>query len=575
MYRNVILDFISNNHKTLISNEYLQMTFVFLQFDVDDLGKFGIDIGNIMIYHVKEPYVFEKQYDIGKLAGTIIEILLTSKEPLTFLYDEVTFEINDPFYLKDLRKQTFKSLTVYPIIENEQIVGFALIYSNKVKPVYELTNNKLLNLKRKLEKDFVNVVENSIKDMIWQEENQYVIVQSVEKEYYCNDSVKKALHLMNNNVDKTSSTYKRVKSFTMQMHKIEKDNLTVFYLLPALNKVDLDSGYYPISNINKHGFNVNFALIYARDVNSSIEFNKLQDLLTDYIDKYLPETIFNFYLSDANAIVIVINKQLNKKLQIELDYALKKIYHIVLNTPTDISLLTNLEEIVHYLDKVMPQSFKFEEYSNYLNSQNKQILTCDLNYFNTNKVLVKVDEQKVIGDVVISPIDNYYIQSAYDMFENRMIEEMDKIPLNKYSAPVFTILLTSTLKRKVIESLKKIITKYKSTKLIIHLPLISDLDTKTCFEQIVKLKNMGFVLIADSTIFMNIKKNICLKEMDAIIIRKFECDDSIYANNYFNQDLFKKYYQEGMVVIYEGIPQEVDVEMINELSCIIIDKENN
>ena len=122
--------FKQNNHKTLISNEYLQMTFVFLQFDVDDLGKFGIDIGNIMIYHVKEPYVFEKQYDIGKLAGTIIEILLTSKEPLTFLYDEVTFEINDPFYLKDLRKQTFKSLTVYPIIENEQIVGFALIYSN-------------------------------------------------------------------------------------------------------------------------------------------------------------------------------------------------------------------------------------------------------------------------------------------------------------------------------------------------------------------------------------------------------------------------------------------------------------
>ena len=40
MYRNVILDFISNNNKTLISNEYLQMTLVFLQFDVDDLGKF-------------------------------------------------------------------------------------------------------------------------------------------------------------------------------------------------------------------------------------------------------------------------------------------------------------------------------------------------------------------------------------------------------------------------------------------------------------------------------------------------------------------------------------------------------
>ena len=49
----------------------------------------------------------------------------------------------------------------------------------------------------------------------------------------------------------------------------------------------------------------------------------------------------------------------------------------------------------------------------------------------------------------------------------------------------------------------------------------------------------------------------------------FECKTTEDIQN------FKKYYQEGMVVIYEGIPQEVDVEMINELSCIIIDKENN
>lgn len=575
MYRNVILDFISNNHKTLILNEYLQMTFVFLQFDVDNLGRFKKNIGDIMIYHVKEPYVFEKQYDIGKLSGSVIEIFLNNKETVTFLYDEVTFEVNDPFYLKDLRKQTFKSLTVLPIIENEQTVGFSLIYSNKIKPLYELTNNKLLSLKHKLEKDFENVLENMVKDAIWKEESQYIIVQFNGNEYYCNDSVKKALHLLKNNIDKNSSSYKRVRSFTMQMHKINKDDMTIFYLLPSLNKIDLDLGYYPIKNINKHGFSEKFAMIYVREAIENDGLSKLHEQLFEFIDKNLPEALYNFYLSDHNAIVVVINMNINKKLQMELDYILKKIYHVVLNATTDISALTNLNEIVNYLDMVMPQTFKFEDYSEYLNGKNKQILSCDLNYFNSNKVLLKVDEQRVIGEVVILPIDNYYIQSAYDIFESRMIEEMDKIPLNKYNAPVFTILLTSTLKRKVMESLKKIIANYKNAKLIVHIPPICDLNTQVCFEQIVKLKNMGFVLIADSTIFMDIKRNICLKEMDAILIRKFECDESFYANNDFNQILFEKYYQEGMVVVYYGIPQEADVKAINELSCVIIDKENN
>lgn len=32
------------------------------------------------------------------------------------------------------------------------------------------------------------------------------------------------------------------------------------------------------------------------------------------------------------------------------------------------------------------------------------------------------------------------------------------------------------------------------------------------------------------------------------------------------------YYEYGKVVIFEGIPKECDVELINELTCLIIDK---
>lgn len=48
--------------------------------------------------------------------------------------------------------------------------------------------------------------------------------------------------------------------------------------------------------------------------------------------------------------------------------------------------------------------------------------------------------------------------------------------------------------------------------------------------------------------------------------------NSLISNNPFNQRLFNMYYEYGKVVIFEGIPKECDVELINELTCLIIDK---
>ena len=53
---------------------------------------------------------------------------------------------------------------------------------------------------------------------------------------------------------------------------------------------------------------------------------------------------------------------------------------------------------------------------------------------------------------------------------------------------------------------------------------------------------------------------------------KNELTNSLISNNPFNQRLFNMYYEYGKVVIFEGIPKECDVELINELTCLIIDK---
>ena len=110
--------------------------------------------------------------------------------------------------------------------------------------------------------------------------------------------------------------------------------------------------------------------------------------------------------------------------------------------------------------------------------------------------------------------------------------------------------------------------------MILHSPVIKDFITQEVYEIINKLHNLGFTLIADSTIFMNLKLNVTMKWIDAIIIRKNECDESIYEQHLFNQNLFNTYYSEGKVLIFEDIPSENDIEMINELTCLFVPKEN-
>ena len=64
-----------------------------------------------------------------------------------------------------------------------------------------------------------------------------------------------------------------------------------------------------------------------------------------------------------------------------------------------------------------------------------------------------------------------------------------------------------------------------------------------------------------------------LKIADAVLIRKNECKHSITMSNPFNKCLFDEYYEHSKVVIFEAIPSETDASLINELTCLVIDKD--
>ena len=83
---------------------------------------------------------------------------------------------------------------------------------------------------------------------------------------------------------------------------------------------------------------------------------------------------------------------------------------------------------------------------------------------------------------------------------------------------------------------------------------------------------MGFIVIVDSTIYMNLQYNIALSLVDALLIRKQESLHSLLNHNPLNQVIFKEMYQQNKVIIFETIPTEEDLEMINELTCLIVER---
>ena len=86
------------------------------------------------------------------------------------------------------------------------------------------------------------------------------------------------------------------------------------------------------------------------------------------------------------------------------------------------------------------------------------------------------------------------------------------------------------------------------------------------------IKELGFIIVVDSSIFMNLEYNLCLKIADAVLIREKEVENSLLSGNFVNQNFFQMLYDNGIVVIMEKIPLEEDQELINELTCLIVDQ---
>lgn len=581
MYRNLILDFMSQYRDQFINNQCTELCFVFFNESKADLGLVCGTNLELTVYHVKEPYIFEKKYNTDQIMGTIIEIALDATSPFILLHDKISYEVKDPYYFRDLREFKMVSLVVVPFFHNfgkkdQQLSGIVIVYSNMIHPDIHFSNQRLLTLQRKLYEDQIHQIVEHIKQSILSNEKFQVVVRSkIVNAYYCNDQFKQDYHLANNYVDKTKHNTNDliIKKALSSMHKQDEETYTFFYTAKRNDFMSLSEiEYFTLDSIHNHQFSQPLSLIYLRSIDKSEEIASLAKILIEIATTSYPESLYKFYKVDEYTICQLVNQEITKKLKLDIAYRLKKRYYHIINIPNDLAYGVDLQKVINYFQTNLPDEFVYEEYSTYLNQKNEDILLCDAQYPRKNKILIAAANEKEIGEIIIEPIPNFYDIAAYKIFEQTMIAKMESSLKQSVHHPVFTLLVHTLIKRKVQEVLKKIINQFPMCKLILHIPPIIKLSCEKMYEMITKLKSMGFVLIADSTIFMNLEYHILMKQMDAIIIRDFECQTSLSNGNPHIIALLNSYYDEGKVVVFACIPQKEDVELINQLTCLIIER---
>ena len=571
MYRSIILEFLSANRSNLLENNYSQMTLVLFPYELKDIQKLNNDISNVKVYHIKEPYTFLKEYDFSKLQNTIIEMVLEYKETIKINKEDISFEIFDPYYLKDIKKQEFNSIELIPILSDNDLIAVSIIYSNNKNSSFNISNKKWNSLVSKLISDEEKSIYENIEENIKNNEKWLYVVKN-NKKFFLNEELRKKHRFKNNIITEKEHDYYRLNKILQPMNKIVSDNKEIYYISNHLLKNENDNlEMYLLESINNHGFKDDFSVIFTKITNNE---NNINDYILKYyniINKIHPDALVKTYKVNNDTFVFLIDKFFDKKEENELKYNLRKEYFIVMSTKNNIKKTMNIIDIVSYLEETLPDSFILNDYLEYSKKINENLFKVDKDLHRYNKILIKADTLQTIGNMVNAPIDDFYNISPYKLIENECINVLEKVLNSNIKDPIISLLIDSINKRKVYELLKKVILKEPNSKIILHCEKIKDYETSYVFNTIQKLKDLGYIIIIDSSIFMNFKYNVCLKISDAVIIRDNELDVSLTNNNLINKKIFEYFYENSKVVIFEKIPKEEDIEIINELTCLLVD----
>lgn len=505
----------------------------------------------IDVYMANGSRVYQKTYEIDKLKDNILELFFDIVEPLKINKTDITSLVNDPFYLKDIRKINFITLFICPIIE-EQLVGFALFYFNDEQVLdkgnnFPITMLRLNQLRKKIINNEVSSL-NSIYERVIIESNQPLVIIEKDNVYYLNDNLRKLWHEKYAKVEDDNKLIKKIKKIIASSKtKYLKTNDYQFYYWS--NNLSNENELLSLEMLNKINREETFTLIYGH-FNADTILDNLK-LVSDVLIDYQGNKVY--YKISTNGLVVKINNILTNEMIEKIKHDLLPNYIIVINSEKDFTKLMNLEKLLVYIDEELPEVYSLNKYQDYLKELNEDIALYDYKFQQAKgfQKVINSTSQKEVGIMISLPPSSKRNASFYRNYQANMLKAYRDESVNKKPL-IITFLTSQLLTRQTLEIAKYLINNQSIPWLIIHHDLdLSKESIKILGDGIVKLRNMGIKVIIDKTIYMCSALLYFEQICDGTFFGRDECEVlSKYPNAYLG--LIEKYfYNEHEILIYE------------------------
>lgn len=352
--RHLVLEFLAEN-RTLGIN---QMTLVFFGKKCDDFLEECLKTSfrdKIYVYHSKGTRLFWKEYGFENLSGSIIELLLDSMSAMNLTKNEITFSITEPFYGLDLRKFDFDYLSIIPVKETEELIGYALLYSfKKIEEdkyphisLRRLFRNIVKNENQAKIKEFDNLLENKIGYLNF--ENKLFLSKNLSEILGIPQKVDNPMSVKETLLSLNYLEINNTKYGNYELCEFEKQN----NVLLAANELD------------KPKISDSFTLLYFHKDNLKDDIMSLFGLILESVKMVFPKKRGCYFKTSDSSIVGLFDEKCLKKDINKLKSKLKDLLIIDLRGGIEIPKKASLFQVVKYLDETKVTNFNFEEYQKY------------------------------------------------------------------------------------------------------------------------------------------------------------------------------------------------------------------
>ena len=351
--RHLVLEFLAENRNLNIQ----QMTLVFFGKRSDEflLECFKETVKDkIYVYHSKGTRLFWKEYGYDKLSGSIIELLLDTNTAMNLSKKDISFKLTEPYYFLDLRDFDFEYLSVIPVIENEELAGYALLYGYQ-----EIEENKypLVSLKRL----FRNIIKNEIAAK-YEEFNNLLAGKigylDFNNKVYLSKKLSEILK-----VDQKVNDVVKVKELINNTSYLTT-NSTDFNNYQLIELEEDNRMLVAIEQLSKPKSIKEFTLFYIYNTQDEMITDMFKKI-TKIVDIVFPKIKVDYYKVSDNALVMVIGKRYLKKVINVFKTKLKQYSIIDVRNNSDINKNANLYYVVKYLEETKCHDFNYDDYKNY------------------------------------------------------------------------------------------------------------------------------------------------------------------------------------------------------------------